>query len=105
MTDGKDPLTIAGALLWASTYGIEQLLGSPDIIPRSKGFYSWWMIPGSVPGLAGLKHPEYYDIQLLYVGIASRPSSHLQQRLTTHMVGTSRRSTQRLSLAALLAET
>ncbi|WP_374209996.1 GIY-YIG nuclease family protein [Pseudarthrobacter raffinosi] len=62
------------------------------------------MTPDSVPGLTGPIHAHLQNLQLLYVGIASRPSSNLRQRLMTHNQGTSRRSTQRLSLAALLAD-
>lgn len=104
LTNSNDSAVVADALVFAEAFGIEQILASPEIVPRQKGIYSWWMTPGSVPGLSGTYHPHRPALQLLYVGIASKPTSDLRQRLTTHIGGTSRRSTQRLSLAALLAE-
>lgn len=104
ISESNDSLVVANALVSATPFDIEHILASPDLVPRHKGLYSWWMTAGSVPGISGPLHPKVNNLQLLYVGIASRPSSHIRQRLTTHIRGTSRRSTQRLSLAALLAD-
>lgn len=76
---------------------------SKVVPPRVHGVYAWWMEPGSVPGLTGMRHPDVSSLELLYVGIAARPSSSLLARLRTHLTKTSRRSTLRLSLASLLA--
>lgn len=103
ISKSNEATVVADELVFAEAFGIGHILASPDIVPRHKGLYSWWMTPGSVPGLSGPVHPNRPN-QLLYVGIASKPSSDLRQRLTTHIGGTSRRSTQRLSLAALLAD-
>jgi hypothetical protein len=104
ISESNDSTVVAEALVSAEAFGIEQILASPNLMPRQKGLYSWWMTPGSIPGLSGLAHPIRPDLQLLYVGIASKPASDLRKRLTTHIGGTSRRSTQRLSLAAVLAD-
>ncbi|MDM7990725.1 GIY-YIG nuclease family protein [Arthrobacter sp. zg-Y877] len=71
--------------------------------PRAHGIYAWWMNQGAVPGLSGLTHPVDPSLELLYIGIASRTSSSLYARLSTHLTKTSRRSTLRLSLASVLA--
>lgn len=71
--------------------------------PSVHGIYAWWMEPGSVPGLTGMRHPVDTPLELLYVGIAGGPRSNLHARLSTHLTKTSRRSTLRLSLASLLA--
>lgn len=104
ISESNESTVVAGALVSAEAFGIGYILASPDLVPRHKGLYSWWMTPGSVPGLSGPVHPTLHNLQLLYVGIASRPTSHLRKRLATHIEGTSRRSTQRRSLAALLAD-
>lgn len=104
ISESNDATVVADALVSAEAFGIGQIMTSPNIVPRQKGLYSWWMTPDSIPGLSGKAHPIRSDLQLLYVGIASRPTSDLRKRLTTHIGGTSRRSTQRLSLAAVLAD-
>lgn len=103
LSQATDPVAVIDALTRAPIYRTTQILQSPSLVPRVKGIYAWWMIHGSVPGLSGVRHPLESDLELLYVGIASRPSSNLLQRLSTHIGGTSRLSTQRLSLASLLA--
>jgi hypothetical protein len=75
--------------------------------PAEPGLYAWWVVPGTVPGITGPRHPDA-DLELLYVGIArnrTASKSTLRSRLVrNHIRGTTGQSTLRRALAALLSE-
>lgn len=78
-------------------------------LPDAGGFYAWWFVPGSLPGVPSHPHPnDDIELNLLYVGIA--PNSGTSQQtvrtrvLNNHLGGNTGSSTFRFSLAALLID-
>ena len=65
---------------------------------RAPGLYCWWSLSPAVFGIPGTRHRGAY---LYYVGKAEKS---LRSRLRTHATGTTRSSTERLTLAALAFE-
>ena len=75
-----------------------ELVSSARTIPAGPGLYAWYFDAHPCGGIVGVgTKVEAYG--LVYVGIASS----LRQRLVTHMNGTARRSTLRMTLGCLLA--
>jgi len=80
-----------------------------DGIPAEPGFYAWWIVPGSIPGVPHHPHPrDDCAFDLLYVGIAPRDATS-KQRLRSrvvgnHLGGNTGSSTFRFSLASLLLD-
>ena len=68
-----------------------------ELAPRSAGLYVWWARLSVVFGVHGTRAGEAY---VYYVGKASS-SAGLRGRLATHVKGSARSSTLRLTLAAL----
>src|SRR3712207_5995723 len=96
---------VAGPLL-ATPVRLTAVTASPldGGAPAEPGLYAWWVAPGAIPGITGLRHSSA-DLELLYVGIArNRASSKstLRSRLVrNHIRGTTGQSTLRRALAAL----
>lgn len=67
--------------------------------PSASGIYAWWSIDPDIGGVPGTMHADGY---LYYVGIANRTARSLRTRLHDHIRKTTRRSTERVTLAALL---
>jgi hypothetical protein len=68
-----------------------------ELAPRTAGLYVWWARRSVVFGVHGTRMGEAY---VYYVGKASS-SAGLRGRLATHVKGSARSSTLRLTLAAL----
>lgn len=77
-------------------------------LPDEPGFYAWWAVSGSIPGVPRCPHPSVPGLDLFYVGIApSRTSSNAtihSRVIGNHIRGNTAASTFRLTLAALLLE-
>lgn len=78
-------------------------------LPEADGFYAWWLVPGTLPGVPPQPHPrDDTDFDLLYVGIAPGNATSQQtlrsRVLNNHLGGNTGSSTFRFSLAALLLE-
>jgi hypothetical protein len=108
--EGRPVLSLEAAALTAP--GGLTHLEDVRTVPRVKGIYAWWFAPDAlvVPDAPYVRAAER---ELLYVGIApkkpsaaGRPSSStLHTRLATHARNNASRSTLRLSLGVLLADT
>lgn len=96
---------IAAALSAQPLHSVDDLAsGSPEAPPRVAGFYSWWQLPGALPGVDATPHPAG-DFELLYLGIApanATSKSSLRKRLAKHHRGAIGSSTFRFCLAAFL---
>jgi hypothetical protein len=79
---------------------------SRDGLPEAPGFYAWWSVAGSIPGVPRAPHPLEESLDLFYIGIApSRSTSRATIRsrvLNNHIRGNTGSSTFRLTLASLL---
>src|ERR1700736_1301980 len=78
-------------------------------LPERHGFYAWWLVPGSLPGVPSHPHPrDDVDLDLLYVGIAPNSATSKQtlrsRVLKNHLGGNTGSSTFRFSLAAILMD-
>ena len=76
-----------------------ELSGHARAIPPGPGLYAWYFDAHPCEGIVGVG-TKVDGFDLLYVGIASS----LRRRLVTHMNGTARRSTLRMTLGCLLAD-
>jgi hypothetical protein len=95
-------------MLTASPLPLHVVLGRPDLLPATSGFYAWWMNRGALPDVPHVPHPSDSDVALIYVGISpSRATSRRTIRsrvLDNHIRGNVGGSTLRYVLAALLVE-
>lgn len=102
-----DPAAIAEEFrhpskLWTRT----ELMATPCPIPSTPGIYGWYFDELPEPGIPsiGTKVGQWW---LLYIGIAPARQgslSNLRKRLRTHLSGSARKSTLRLSLGSLLSD-
>jgi hypothetical protein len=99
------------AALYARPVDTDQARLRPSAggIPENPGFYSWWIAPGSIPGVPHHPHPlADVDLGLLYVGIAPKFATSKQtlrsRVLKNHLGGNTGSSTFRFSLASLLLD-
>jgi len=87
---------VADALLAATRFSLGE---AAERAPRDAGIYSWWSKLPQIGGVPGTHHGDDY---LYYVGIADRAHASLSARLHDHIRKTTRKSTDRKTLAALI---
>lgn len=68
-------------------------------LPAAPGLYAWWAAPSVLSAFPGPMNSFDSGLRLLYVGITARP---LRTRIRQEHLKTTRRSTLRRALAALL---